>query len=299
MELGPCKPTKGGLNVTSNPHSWNNNANIIFLDQPTNVGFSYSEGKSPTNSDDAAQDVYAFLQLFLQSNQKYNQLKFHITGESYAGHYIPAIAKVILDSNADLSEDLLHVNLASVAIGNGLTDPLTQYEYYADMAADTTYGPILSEDQIETMRGKWSTCKSLISTCYKYQSPFTCVPGSFYCNSAMISPFQTTGLNIYDIRKKCDASNPLCYDILNDIEAYLNRPDIQAILGVDVQYEGCKRDINMNFLLAGDWMRPYVNYVPEILEADVKVLIYAGNADFICNHCTSLSNNSRKQSMDS
>ena len=84
------------------------------------------------------------------------------------------------------------------------------------------------------------------------------------------------GLNIYDIRKKCDPSNPLCYDILNDIESYLNDPAIQEELGVDVQYEGCKRDINMNFLLAGDWMRPYVNYIAPILEAGVKVLIYAG-----------------------
>lgn len=47
---------------------------------------------------------------------------------------------------------------------------------------------------------------------------------------------------------------------------------------------GCKRDINMNFLLAGDWMRPYVDYVAPLLEAGIKVLIYAGDADFICNH---------------
>jgi cathepsin A (carboxypeptidase C) len=92
----------------------------------------------------------------------------------------------------------------------------------------------------------------------------------------MIQPFQSTGLNIYDIRKTCDESNPLCYDILNDIEVYLNKPEIQTILGVDVEYEGCKRDINMNFLLAGDWMRPYVNYVSRILESGIKVLIYAG-----------------------
>ena len=46
---------------------------------------------------------------------------------------------------------------------------------------------------------------------------------------------------------------------------------------------GCKRDINMNFLLAGDWMRPYVEYIPPLLESGIKVLIYAGDADYICN----------------
>lgn len=39
----------------------------------------------------------------------------------------------------------------------------------------------------------------------------------------------------------------------------------------------------MKFLLAGDWMQPYVNYVAPLLESGVKILIYAGDADFICN----------------
>ena len=39
----------------------------------------------------------------------------------------------------------------------------------------------------------------------------------------------------------------------------------------------------MNFLLAGDWMRPYVEYIPPLLESGIKVLIYAGDADYICN----------------
>jgi cathepsin A (carboxypeptidase C) len=287
MELGPCRPNPGGNGTTSNPYSWNANANIIFLDQPVNVGFSYTEGTAPNNSDSAGEDVHAFLQLFIQTYPKYAKLPFHVTGESYAGHYIPAIGKVILDNNEMIkktdsvgimsSNGVSKINLASLAIGNGLTDPLVQYEYYPDMACDTKYGPILPEETCEQMRSKYPTCKSLISACYQYKTPFTCVPGSFYCNSAMIQPFQQTGLNIYDIRKKCDPSNPLCYDILNDIETYLNTPSIQEELGVDVQYEGCKRDINMNFLLAGDWMRPYVNYIPPILESGVKVLIYAGN----------------------
>jgi cathepsin A (carboxypeptidase C) len=39
----------------------------------------------------------------------------------------------------------------------------------------------------------------------------------------------------------------------------------------------------MNFLLAGDWMHPYVKYVAPLLEDGIKVLIYAGDADYICN----------------
>jgi cathepsin A (carboxypeptidase C) len=76
-------------------------------------------------------------------------LKFVVTGESYAGHYIPAIGNQILLGNEQIKRHnphkLSNINLDSVAIGNGLTDPLVQYEFYADMACDTKYGPVLSE----------------------------------------------------------------------------------------------------------------------------------------------------------
>jgi cathepsin A (carboxypeptidase C) len=71
---------------------------------------------------------------------------------------------------------------------------------------------------------------------------------------------------------------------LSDIESYLNRPDIQEILGVDVAYKGCNMDVNLKFLMAGDWMRPYVTHVPDLLHAGIKILIYAGDADYICNY---------------
>ncbi|KAJ3152898.1 hypothetical protein HDU89_001105 [Geranomyces variabilis] len=287
MELGPCRVNEGGNGTTSNPDSWNNEANLVFLDQPINVGFSYTDGDDLVSTTvDAANDVYAFLQLFLSKYNKYSSLDFHVTGESYAGHYVPAIGAKIITENEALTEKKnknLEIKLKGLAIGNGLTDPLVQYEYYADMAADGKYGPILDEGDIEAMRSKYPTCRSLIESCYKWNTAFTCVPGAIYCNNAMIQPFQKTGLNIYDIRKKCDPSNPLCYTILSDIEAYLNRPEVQEILNVDRQYEGCKQDINMKFMFAGDWMKPFVRLIPPMLEKGLDILIYAGDADFICN----------------
>jgi cathepsin A (carboxypeptidase C) len=87
MELGPCIANKDGNGTTYNAYSWNSNANVIFLDQPTDVGFSYSEsGNGVSITTDAAADVYAFLQLFLAAYPKYAELDFHVTGESYAGH---------------------------------------------------------------------------------------------------------------------------------------------------------------------------------------------------------------------
>ncbi len=286
MELGPCRVNKDGKGTTVNRDSWNNNANLIFLDQPVNAGFSYTEGEPVSSSDAAAQDVYAFLQLFLDKYKQYAKLDFHVTGESYAGHYIPAIAQVISEQNGSLDPDnteLIPINLKSLAIGNGLTDPLHQYASYPEFACNNSYGPILDQKTCADMRSKVGTCQNLLNACYKYQSKFTCVPSAIYCNNALIGPVQKTGINVYDIRTQCEPGNQLCYPIARDIEAWANTEEVQAILGVDRQFQSCNMDVNLKFLMAGDWSKPYVNALPPLLEQGVHILIYAGDADYICN----------------
>lgn len=37
--------------------------------------------------------------------------------------------------------------------------------------------------------------------------------------------------------------------------------------------------------MSGDWLKNYANLLPEMLEDGVRVMIYAGNLDLICNWC--------------
>ena len=88
---------------------------------------------------------------------------------------------------------------------------------------------------------------------------------------------------MYDVRRRC-GKNPLCYDVLDSISIYLNRADVQkALKVVPTKYQGCNMAINLLFGSTGDWMKPFQVYVTEVLQAGVDVLIYAGDADFICN----------------
>ena len=275
MELGPSRIDEN-LNLAYNPYSWNRNASVIFLDQPVNVGFSYS-GSSVSNTVAASKDVYALLTLFFKQFPEYTTQDFHIAGESYAGHYIPVFAAEIL------SHKKTNINLKSVLIGNGLTDAITQYPLYRPMACgEGGYERVVDEQTCDAMDNALPRCLSLIQNCYDSESVWSCVPASVYCNNAILGPYQRTGQNPYDVREPCKDGN-LCYTELNYISQWLNQKSVRKALGAEVDsYESCNFDINRNFLFQGDWMKPYHRLVPGILEK-IPVLIYAGDADFICN----------------
>ena len=197
FELGPCTITDEGKNTTFNPHSWTNRANIIFLDQPVGVGYSYSsDGSSVNTSPVAGLDVYAFLELFVNRFPKYAQLPFHIAAESYGGTYAPNIASVIHKKNEELAAapnpKLARINLASVILANGITDPYIQMASVPDYACDGPY-PIYDDPegpQCAALRTKVPTCQRLIKTCYDYNSRLTCVPAGLYCYSQLFGPLQ-------------------------------------------------------------------------------------------------------------
>ena len=56
---------------------------------------------------------------------------FYITGESYAGKYIPSFGYKIHTMNMDASN--ARINLVGLSIGDGMMDPLTQTQGYADL----------------------------------------------------------------------------------------------------------------------------------------------------------------------
>jgi len=276
LELGPSGITKK-LDLEHNPASWNNNASVIFLDQPVNVGYSYS-GSSVSNTVAAGKDVYALLTLFFHQYPEYAEQDFHIAGESYAGHYIPVFTSEIL-AHKDRN-----INLKSVLIGNGLSDPYTQYAYYRPMACgEGGQKSVLSESECQGMDDALPRCQSLIERCYDSGSAWSCVPATIYCNNAMMGPYQRSGRNVYDIRGPCEDSSNLCYPAMGWISEYLNQQDVRDAVGAEVDsYDSCNFDINRNFMFAGDWMQPYHQLIPGILE-QLPVLIYAGDVDFICN----------------
>ncbi|KAH9996036.1 Alpha/Beta hydrolase protein [Russula vinacea] len=283
FELGPCRITDEGKNTTRNPYSWNERANVIFLDQPVGVGYSYSSDGSTVNTSPVAGVDYA-------------SLPFHLAAESYGGTFAPNIASVIHKKNKELAlvpmPKLAKINLASVILANGLTDPYIQMASVPDYACDGPY-PIYDDPegpQCTALRSKVPTCQRLIKACYDFGSRLTCVPAGLYCFSQLYAPLQQTGLNLYDVRRKCDpskdADGPLCYKQLGWIEKWMNDPKNKAALGANPSrtFESCSMEINQAFMYQGDGMHNSALLLPELIDDGVRLLVYAGNADMMCNY---------------
>lgn len=107
---------------------------MLCIDQPVGVGFSYNNHtQKVTNSKDAANHLINFLSNFYANTPKLNLKNnpLYIAGESYAGHYILAVADKI-KSNSTLGFDL-----KGIMIGDGWVDPLLQANNYDSYLSST------------------------------------------------------------------------------------------------------------------------------------------------------------------
>ncbi|KAI5965650.1 uncharacterized protein KGF55_001012 [Candida pseudojiufengensis] len=271
MELGPSM-INATIQPDFNPYAWNSNASLLFLDQPASVGFSTvgDQSEIPFTTEQASIDFVNFVKLFRAKYPQYAKLDFHIAGESYAGHYIPKYAASVVDANLPLK---------SVLIGNGITDAVVQAKETANMGCGKGgIGKIYTDEECSSYDANYERFLPYGLLCYAHPNPLTCFL------SALASPNvpDSGDRNPYDSRIKCGDS-PLCYEQMNYIDEYFNLPSTQKALGVQKHFTPCDRDVGLHFTSNFDVMRPYQQYVTQLLEKQIPVLIYAGDKDLVCD----------------
>jgi len=255
------------LNLVPNLYSWNKRANIIFIDQPANTGYSYANKDYIHDERQVGEEMVIFLTEFFRLYPQYSHQDFYIIGESYGGHFVPTVAYSILRAVITPA-----INLKGIGIGNGWVDPYNQYP---------SYGPFSYANKlIDT--AVLNVCNVTSEQCQDLLRKKEWNRASNICGGIMQDVLNYAGnLNYYDIKLKC-VPPPLCYDLTN-ITNYLNLQTVKRELGVrsGVEWAACNFQVNSKFTV--DVEESFAWEIPFILEKGLRVVIYSGDLDLICN----------------
>lgn len=280
---GPCRMNSDNKTVSFNPYSWNEYANMLYIDQPIGAGFSYGH-ETVGDSQSAAEAVWKMLQIFFKDDKfsKYATRDFAIWAESYGGHYGPAFASYFLDQNAAVTAGKVSgvkINLKVLSIGNGLTDPYLQYPGYVKYAKSNPYHQLVSDDVIKAANRSLfepGGCMSQIAKCNDKGSNEVCSHAQDYCNSKVLGPL-AGNYSEYDVRTTND-SYPY------DVSGYLSNSTIKSKIGAQSEWDAVSYPVYDNFAMTGDWMRNKRPSLEKVINAGVRVLLLDGDADYICNY---------------
>ncbi|PKK78587.1 alpha/beta-hydrolase [Rhizophagus irregularis] len=155
------------------------------------------------------------------------------------------------------------------------------FHIFGESFAGHYNGPILNSSELVAMRSDLVECEQSVDNCYKTGNLTDCILAEQLCEFGDFnSHFVNTGLNAYDIRTLNTTKDTFPP---NDYKLYLARPEIRTAIGVFKNYTDCIDDIYIRFILQGDLVQSNKNDVEYLLYRGFPVLLYYGDADYICN----------------
>ena len=278
MEHGPFRVHSDGKTLFRNPYAYNNEANMLYLESPAGVGFSYTntpEDMIDPTDNKTAEDNYMFLVKWLERFPEYKERELYISGQSYAGHYVPQLADLILQRNKQT-----FINLRGLLLGNpGLdrqveSDSVKPFlvshalipQKYMDDYVNCGKGPVLDFQICADATSKIESQMKHVDS-YSILAPV--------CKNATLTskPKKRTTVMVYD---PCNE---------HYVTAYLNREKVQKAIHVKstkIQYvwQHCNHTLS-SFWSEEDTDLIVVPLLHEIMGQGVRIFVYSGDLDSV------------------
>ncbi|XP_004496292.1 serine carboxypeptidase-like 27 [Cicer arietinum] len=283
-EIGPFHIRPDGKSLYLNPYAWNNLANILFLDSPAGVGFSYCNKTTDLytfGDQKTAEDAYVFLVNWFERFPQYKHREFYIAGESYAGHYVPQLAQIVYQRNKGINNPV--INFKGFMVGNGVTDDYHDYvgtfEYWwtHGLISDSTYRILRIACDFGSSQHPSVQCMTALRVAVAEQGNID--PYSIYTPPCNDTASLRRGLNgRYPWMSR--AYDP-CTERYSDL--YFNRPEVQKALhanvtGISYPWKTCS-DIVGNY-----WTDSPLSMLPiyqELINASLRIWVYSGDTDAV------------------
>ncbi|KAI3790384.1 hypothetical protein L2E82_03380 [Cichorium intybus] len=285
-EIGPFRINKTLSSLYLNKYSWNKEANILFLESPAGVGFSYTNTSSDLrDSGDkrTARDALVFLKRWMSRFPQYKQRDFYISGESYAGHYVPQLAKKIHNYNKKLPNPF--INLKGFIVGNAVTnnkyDNIGTVEYWwsHSIISDTTYKSIKSSCTFESPKYT-EKCDDAIN--YAWTHEFGEIDQYSIYTPSCISSRNATSMRLKNslVHRRASSYDPC---IEKNAEKYYNRPDVQHAMhanytGIPYKWTACSDELLLNWK---DSEFSMLSTYKKLIAAGYRIWMFSGDTDSV------------------
>lgn len=257
---------------------------MLYIDQPIGTGFSY--GTDPvTSTATAAPYVWAFLQAFYTQFPVYKSRDFGLFTESYGGHYGPQFSSYLQSQNAAISAGTVtgqKINLVALGINNGWLDGPSNYKSFIDYGYNNSYRQILSASKRTSLLNAYNNdCAPALAKC---PSPTggdsACVSATNICNSEIENPvFNAADYDVYDVRAASNDPNPP-----ETYATYLASSSVKTKIGAQSTYQECNNAVYNQMVRTGDFVRSFLPALSTVVQSGIRVLLWAGDADMICNY---------------
>uniref|UniRef100_A0A8C1CNQ6 Carboxypeptidase n=1 Tax=Cyprinus carpio carpio TaxID=630221 RepID=A0A8C1CNQ6_CYPCA len=291
-EHGPFLIQDDGATLEYNPYAWNKIANVLYLESPAGVGFSYSDDqKYTTNDTEVATNNYLALKEFFRLFPEFSKNEFFLTGESYGGIYIPTLAEIVMEDSS--------INLQGIAVGNGLSsyelndNSLVYFAYYHGLLGTSLW------NDLQTF-----CCKD--GACNFYDNQDVNCSTSLYAVQNIV---YNSGLNMYNLYAPCAGDkyfflfflhksinqphvvslfkssrlDPPCTNSTPST-LFLNNPLVKSALHISpkaLDWIICSAEVNLNYKrLFMDVKKQYLKLLGAL---KYRVLVYNGDVDMACN----------------
>uniref|UniRef100_A0AAQ5Y9L3 Carboxypeptidase n=1 Tax=Amphiprion ocellaris TaxID=80972 RepID=A0AAQ5Y9L3_AMPOC len=286
-------------------------ANMLYLESPVGVGFSYSDDQRyVTNDTEVSMNNYLALKEFLRLFPEFSSNQVFLTGESYGGIYIPTLAERVMEDAS--------INLQGVAVGNGMSsyelndNSLVYFAYYHGLLGSRLWADLQNfccsagkcnfyNNQDQNCSESLSEVQTIVyaSGLNMYNLYASC-PGGVHCRVSVErdqlvirdlgnsfinhqttqqwSQFRGLALMFRSVRldPPCTNSTPS--------SLYLNNPYVRTALHISpkaLDWAICSAEVNLNYgRLYLDVRKQYLKLLSAL---KYRVLVYNGDVDMACN----------------
>jgi serine carboxypeptidase-like clade 2 len=300
-ENGPFTVSQSGngYKVSYSNLGWTRFANVLYLEQPAFVGFSYSNTSSDINTGDdkAAADNYQFLQTFLASEwPEYAGRDLWFTGESYGGVYVPTLTYKVLSTPGSLFNQFKGFMIGNPVFScqGGFIGTTGPYDvetfhllYWHGFISYSNYANWTSHGCNDPKVASQPACQYILNFAINQVGQIVQQKRdtSQSDNWPSLDPddiFQNfcTGNGSLEFSNYPDPQTGTCSPSGTALVDYLNRADVQSALGIPKRTEWLECTNKINYNINGNSMNPNYEFFFKA-KPGVKILVYSGDVDIL------------------